>query len=276
MTPHRSLMPPSNASSFDSGLNVLFLSAFPLVLWLFRDSAANIIVAVIGIILFAVALRLISSGQKIQNLYDAAEMAHKPRLPRKIIGSVLIGIVVAILAGSQSQSLLFPAAMGAVALGLSLTTFGLDPMKDKGLDNPEVLAKIEIAEFQAQIEEELSELAERVADLGDAQLTMQTDAARTLAVQIARSFATSASDLRQMRKPFAKFIAILGSEIARLEAAWHGDEGRFARHRYSAKLQVLADSFAERARRGGVKSGRDVFEMEADMLLGRMPQENAA
>ncbi|MFZ7091605.1 hypothetical protein [Primorskyibacter sp. 2E233] len=276
MTQKRKNLTNLGGAAIDPGLNILFLAAFPLVLWLFQDSTLGIVTALIEMLLFAVALRLISSGQKIQDAYNAAEVAHRPRVPRKVIGSLLIGVMVMILAGMHYDTLIFPLMIGGVALGLSLTSFGIDPLQDKGLDNPEVLARIEAAEYLVQTEDTLIELSERVAELGDADLTLQTDAARDLATRIARAFSSDARDLTRLRKPMAKFIEILSTEITRLEEAWHGEDYFFARRRYVAKVKILAESFEERARRGGVKSGRDVFDMEADMLLGRMPQENAA
>ncbi|WGW05337.1 hypothetical protein [Tropicibacter oceani] len=263
-------------TSFDPGLNVLLLAAFPLVLWLFQDSAVSIVIAVIEMALLATALRLIATGQKEQRDYDAAAVAIKPRLPRKTLGSLLIGVMVLILAGMHFDSLLLPLLLGLIAFGLGVMAFGLDPMQDKGLDDPDVLARLEAADYVDLVEEILIELSERVAVLGDTELTLRTDAARNMATRITRALSSDLRVLARLRKPISKFIEIFGNEVDRLEASRNALDFAFARRRYLAKIQVLAESFEDRARRGGVKSGRDVFDMEADMLLGRMPRESAA
>ncbi|WP_425101667.1 hypothetical protein [Tropicibacter sp. S64] len=264
------------SGNLDPGLNVLFLAAFPLVLWLFQGSSAAVVVALVEMGLFAAALRLISSGHKVQRAYEQAEVAYRPKVPRKVLGSLLIGVMVMILAGMHFHTLMFPVLLGFFAFGLGLSAFGLDPMADKGLDNPEVLARLEAADYIELVNDTLIELSERVAALGDAELTVRTDGVRNMASRVVKAMSGNRQDLRRMNKPVDKFIEILSTEIGRLEQVWGGENTAFARRRYLAKLQVLADSFEERARRSGVKSGRDVFDMEADMLLGRMPQETAA
>ena len=114
-------------SGFDSGLNVLFLASFPLILWFFQGSAVLLVTAVIQMALFSGALRLISRGQKLHRAYDAATVAHRPRLPRKILGSALIGLMVLILAGHHFVSLAGPMVLGLTATGLSIAAFGPDP-----------------------------------------------------------------------------------------------------------------------------------------------------
>ncbi|WP_136439866.1 hypothetical protein [Pacificoceanicola onchidii] len=265
-----------DAASLDPGLNILFLAAFPLVLWLFRDTSGAVLVAVVEVALFAFALRLISAGHRIQREYEEAEVAYRPRLPRKVVGSLLIGVMVAVLAGMHFSNAIPPLLLGALAFGLGLSAFGIDPMQDKGLDNPEVLARLEAADYVELVNDTLIELSERVAVLGDAEMTLKTDATRNMASRVVKALSGSREDLRRLRKPVDKFVEILSTEIGRLEVDLGGETAAFARRRYLAKLKVLADSFEERARRSGVKAGRDAFDMEADMLIGRMPQENAA
>lgn len=265
-----------DAASLDPGLNVLYLAAFPLVLWLFRESGAAFIVAVVEMTLFAFALRLISSGHRIQREYDLAEVAYRPRLPRKVLGSALIGVMVAVLAATHFSAAVIPLLLGLFGFGLGLSAFGIDPMQDKGLDNPEVLARLEAHDYLELVNDTLFELSERVASLGDAELTLQTDATRNMASRVVKALSGNREDLRRLRKPVDKFVEILSTEVGRLEQEWVGDSAAFARRRYLAKVKVLADSFDERARRTGVMAGRDAFDMEADMLIGRMPQENAA
>ena len=124
-------------AGMEPGLGVLFLAAFPMVLWLFQGSAVALFSAMLQFGLLGLALRLVARGQEITRAYHAARVAHRPKLPRKVIGSVLIGLVVFILAGHQFHALTVPLLCGIAATGLSIAAFGVDPMKDKGLDDPE-------------------------------------------------------------------------------------------------------------------------------------------
>ncbi len=263
-------------NNVDAGLNVLFLAAFPLVLWLFQGSVALLATALVQMFLLAAGLRMISRGQAIQRDYDAARMAHRPRLPRKVLGSVLIGIVVLILAGHQFHSLALPLLFGVLATTLSIAAFGFDPMKDKGLDDPVLTAQMKADRFLATTEQDLASAAHRVAGLGDADLTRQTEALQDSVMRLLRTAAADIEKLNKLRKPALKLVEILSVELDRLENCWEGEDYLFARRRYGAKLDVLAESFAARLHKMQARSGQDAFDMEADLLIDRMPVESAA
>ncbi len=267
---------PSDAPVFDSGLNVMFLAAFPLVLWLFQGSLTGIATALLEMGLFSIALRLISRGQDIQLSFELAPVAKAPKFPRKIVGSFLIGLVVLILAGHHFPSLSAPIMIACVATGLSLMAFGLDPLKDKGADNPELLNRIAAEHAWDQADDSLSQITDRIARLDDADLTLKSDATRAMVVRLMRSFGTDPRDLSKISKLVTKFTDILRTETDRLEAAWYGDDHLFARRRFVLKLDVLSESFETHARDGSQRSGRDAFDLEADLLLDRMSQESAA
>lgn len=267
---------PNNDTSFDSGLNVMFLAAFPLVLWLFQGSLQGIATALLQMGLFSVALRLISRGQDIQRSYNMAQVAKPPKLPRKLIGSALIGVVVLILAGHHFVSLAIPAVLGIGAMALSITAFGTDPRKPKGLDNPELLNKLAAEHAWDKAEDTLCQITDRVSQLEDAELTRQAEAACNIVMRLMRTFGTQPQDVQRIKKLVDKFTQIMGDEVARLEAEWHSDTYVFARKRYTLKIDTLRKSFESHARTGSERSGRDSFDFEADLLLDRMPRESAA
>lgn len=263
-------------TGFDSGLNVLFLACFPLVLWFFQGSTALLVTAIVEMALFSFALRLISRGQKIQRAYDEATVAHRPRFPRKVVGSVLIGLMVFVLAGHQFVSLGIPMLLGGLATTLSIAAFGPDPWKDKGLDNPEVIARMEADHMIQASEKRLKSLANRVEQLGDADLRLRTEASCDMAGRLLRALGHDPALTQKLQKATGKFAEILETEIGRLEESWEGDDYLFARRRFVAKLQVLGESYEERVRKmGGTRRG-DAFDFEADILLDRMRKDSAA
>ncbi|MBS0125587.1 hypothetical protein [Thetidibacter halocola] len=260
----------------EAGLGVLFLAAFPLVLWLFQGSAVALLSALVEFMLLALALRLIAQGQAVTRAYDAARVAYRPKLPRKLMGSTLIGLVVLILAGHQFPTLLWPLACGLMAFLLSVLAFGIDPMKDKGLDDPAELQRLQHKALITEVETTLAEVVSRVAGLNDADLTRRSRAATETVLRLMRASAQEPAQLDQLRKPLTTVTRILGEEVMRLESDWEGAQQPFARRRYVAKLSLLVEKFQDLAFRGGVRVGRDAFDMEADLLLERMRGDSAA
>lgn len=266
----------SDAANFDSVLNVMFLAAFPLLLWVFSGSFSGVATAVMQIWLFSLALRLISRGQKAHDAYDAAEIAARPRLPLKLIGSGLIGVLVVLLAGHTFDNLLLPFAMGLGATGLAIAAFGIDPLKDKGLDNPDVIARMEQDALLDEIEHKLAIAADQVAALEDPEVIRRTEVAREMILRMLTDATQQPESFATIRKPVQTFATMLSAEVLRLLASAEGPEFDYARRRYMAKLQVMTGSFRKHARKKGFQVGRDAFEREADNLLTRMPRESAA
>jgi hypothetical protein len=257
-------------AQLDSGLNFMFLAAFPLLLWIFEASFAGIATAIALIWILSLALRLISVGQHIQFDYERADVARAPRVPRKFIGSVLIGLVVVMLAGHKFNSLVLPFLAGGAACFLSLAAFGLDPRRDKGTEKSHEMATLE------QAEDDMVALADRVAALDDAELTLKIEAARERIMRPIRAGSDDHRTLARIAHPVKKVTEMLCREVTQLETDWTEGGRSFARRRFLAKLDVLSDGFEALALKCGVRGARDVFERQADILIDRMPTESAA
>lgn len=254
----------------DSGLNFLFLAAFPLLLWVFHASFAGIATAIGLIWVLSLALRLISVGQKLHYDYEQSVVARAPRIPRKLIGSLLIGLVVLVLAGHKYDSLWVPMIAGILGVVLSLGAFGLDPRRDKGAERERQMAEL------AAAEDAMALLADRVAAMGDPALTLKIEEARRLVLRPMRQCTDDPKTCRRLAKPVHKLIALLSTEINRMERDWAGQGKPFARKRFVAKLEVMIESYEAFAVHSGVRGARDSFEREADLLIDRMPQDSAA
>ena len=92
-------------------------------------------------------------------------------------------------------------AMGVLATALSLAAFGMDPLKDKGINDPEVLARQESDGMIAGVDQQLKLLSDRVAALGDADLRLRTDAAREMVTRLLRALVQDTTVTTKRLKP---------------------------------------------------------------------------
>jgi hypothetical protein len=268
----------------DSGLNLLFLATLPMLLWLFRGSLAGVAGALALLATLWLALRLVADGQRRQEAYDAATTARRPRLPRKILGSLLLALVALLLAGQQFAGLAGPMAAGAAALLLSLLAFGPDPLRDKGCPNAAALPRplsgeAAQAEETAQamaIEARLSRVVNRLDPLGDADLLRRSEALRLAVTRPLREQIGNPRLFARILALAERLAEILETEARRLHAAQGGSDQRFARRRFVAKLEALAETFEARAAKAVSPACSDAFDVEAQRLLARMPRETAA
>ena len=260
----------------DSGLNILFLAAFPLISWLFQGSFAGAATALIMLWVFSLALRLISKGTQLHHAYDAAPDAQAPRIPRKLIGGFLIGAMVVILAGHKIDSLFLPMVIGGMAFALSIIAFGLDPMRDKAPRNAQSLVRDRAEVALERADHQLAQVADQVAMLEDAEITRRTEASRQAIMRMMRSFMRDPEAVLRIAKPVDKFTEMLRAEAKRLLSSQASESAAFVRRRYIAKLDVMTQSFERSARKARAANDEDGFELEADLLLDRMPPRETA
>ncbi|EBA06424.1 hypothetical protein [Sagittula stellata] len=266
---------PLEAPNYDSGLNILFLAAFPLFAWMFEGTFSAMATAMVELWVLTVALRMIAHGTRLHAIYRVTPGARAPRIPRKILGSLLIGMMITVLAGHRFHDLVVPLMIGICGFGLSIAAFGPDPMRDKTdtrADESRQIADIALE----HIDHRLATIADRIAMLEDAEITRRTEAARTQVLRLMRSFARDPQSLARLTRPVDKFISLLDAESNRLCDARSGEGVQFARRRYIAKLDVMMESFETSARKTRVRGDKDAFEVEADLLLDRMPANTAA
>ncbi|WP_047996966.1 hypothetical protein [Puniceibacterium sp. IMCC21224] len=257
------------------GLVVLYCAACPMLFWLFHGTAANVLATVLLLALFAAALWLLAQGQRICEAYDTAEIARRPRLPRKIIGSGLIGLLVTFLASAQMDGILSAMGVGLLATMLAVAAFGLDPMSDKGTDDPEILLRHRAAEMTDAADRSLARLVSDVTKLDDEDLIRSTDAARRSMMTLVRALAGNPAALRGLRKPLVKVLELALDEGALLVDAWDGPHRDQARIRYVTRLGALTRAFELRARQRALVR-HDAFGLETDLLIERMNRETAA
>ena len=106
-----------------------------------------------------------------------------------------------------------------------------------------MLAKMETDSVIAATEAQLRALSGRIAELGDADLRLRTQAACDMSTRLIRALAQDTRLTSKLIKPTQKFTEILEGEISRLEDSWEGEDYLFARRRYVAKLEVLSESY---------------------------------
>ncbi|MEQ5871523.1 hypothetical protein J4E08_16670 [Sagittula sp. NFXS13] len=274
---NRNMETPPSEAEIDSGLNILLIAALPLVAWLFEGTFSDVATAFMQLWLLCVAIRLIATGQRRHYAYTNTPGARAPRIPRKILGEVLLGLLVTLLAGHHFDSILVPLIIGGMAVGLGNAAFGTDPLRDKiplATASPDTGLQAQIA--TERTEHALTQIADRIAMLEDAELTRRTEAARHLVMRLLRSFTRDPESVLRLQRPMDKFISLLDAESNRLCMGNARESSAFARRRYIAKLEVMTESFETSARKIRVRGDKDAFEVEADILLNRMPSNTPA
>jgi hypothetical protein len=217
-------------------LGLLILAALPLVVWVLHGSE-SMQVSALGVgVMLVLAVRLIARGQRIERAYRAARMAHAPKVPRKVLGALMIGAVTGTLAYTRFDAAAVAVLLFAAGALLALAAFGTDPVRDKTAeDGPGRRDSVLIT-----LESALADAEARVVSLDDRLLLRETTAfGDHVAATLHRAAREDRSRLDRMLPLLDRIHDMLGAEVARLE---EGDRGPFAVRRYCGKLALMREA----------------------------------
>jgi hypothetical protein len=248
----------------------MVLATCPLILWLLDGTVAGFASALLVITLFATGLTCLSLGQKNHIAYDAVEVAERPRIPWKLIGSVLIALVIALLAAAKIDLGGIPLLFGCATFILCLVAFGLDPMRDKGMDNPAIRMRLANQKRYHHFDQRCEQMMIELSALDDDELCERVRMLVDTVMGLVSTIDFETPLLKQIAPALSKMLAKMEAETAALVDAANGDLSPFMRRKFLIKMQALADTFEARARRTGIAQGRDSFELQTHLLFDRM------
>ena len=256
-------------------LPLLMLAALPMLLWIFEGSLLALFGALFHLSLLAGAVMLIAQGHEAHEAYEAAKAARRPALPKKLIGSAMIGVLVFLLAATRFTDVLPPILLGIAAMLLGVAAFGADPLRDKGLDDPDYLAERRADALMTRADAALRDVVTRVSALGDPQLQTRTEAIHGASMRLLRALGSDPRRLLELEKPLMRFLALMENEAARLENGWRDSPERSGRF-YVTRLEALSVAFESGARQRRSRETPDVYALDTDLLVERMQREAAA
>ena len=248
----------------------MVLATCPLILWLLDGTVAGFASAVVIIALFAVGMLCLSVGQKRHIAYDEAEVARRPQIPFKLIGSGIVAMVVGLLATAKISAPGLPFLIGCAIFILCLVSFGLDPMRDKGMDDPRVRRRLKSQRIYEAFDDRFETLLITLSALHDDDLTERTRKTVHTVMGLIGTVNFETKLLQSLSGPLSKMLAKMEAETDALVAVSENGIPPFERRKYLVKMQALADAFEARARKIGVAEGRDNFELQAELLFDRM------
>jgi len=260
----------------DVPVGFMVLATCPLILWLLDGTVAGFASAILIIALFGVGLLCLSIGQKAHIAYDAQEIAARPKIPFKMIGSTIVALVVGLLATTKIAAPAVPMVIAMSTFILCLISFGLDPMRDKGMDNPVTKLRIMNTHLYQDFDDRCEEMLLTLARLQDDDLYERTRVTVNTVMGLLSTIDVTTPTLQRIAPSVTKLINKMQAEVTALVEAPRGSVTQFQRRKFLIKIQTLVDTFESRARKSGIGKGRDNFELQTDLLFNRMQRYHAA
>jgi len=252
--------------------NILFLPPVILVFLSLDDGAAALTVAILSGAILVLAAWLLREGLRAEAAYNARPIARRPALPRKMLSSVLTGIGIGLAATTGDGSILAAGLYGLIGIGLHVTAFGIDPLKDKRMEGIDTFQQDRVARVVDEAENLLEAMRGQIASLKDRKLDLAVARFQATARQMIRTVEEDPRDLTSARKFLGVYLMGARDASAKFADLYrrHGDEE--ARAEYEALLVDLEENFAARTEKL-LEGDRTDMDIEIKVLRDRLQRE---
>lgn len=256
----------------DARVNVLFIPPIPLVFMSFNDGALGLTLGLCAAGLMFLAAWLLREGLRAEAAYDARKVARRPAFPRKITASLLTGLGVAVAAFKNEPGVIAPILFGAVATALHGLTFGIDPLKNKGMEGIDTFQQNRVARAVEAAEAHLSAMSDAVKRANDRQVEARVERFQASARELFRTVEEDPRDLTGARKYLTVYLQ--GARDATVKFADIYSRGRddHARGDYLSLLDDLEANFTARTRKM-LLDDRSDLTVEIEVLRDRLQRE---
>jgi 5-bromo-4-chloroindolyl phosphate hydrolysis protein len=252
-------------------VNALFLLPFPFLISAFRGDPFQLALNLLCFAALMLAAWLTRDGVLAEEQFAARKVARKPAIPRKIFGSVLTGLGLA-LAGLADGSLANALVFGMLGFGLHSLSFGIDPLRDKGIDSADRFQSDRVARAVDEAEKHLSAMSQAITRAGDRKLETRVDQFAATARQMFRTVENDPRDLTAARKFLGVYLTGARDATIKFADLYARRRDATARDDYVALLDDLEWNFASKTETLLLDDRTDL-DVEIGVLRDRLARE---
>lgn len=255
--------------------NLLFLLPFPFIVSAFRSDPLGLALNLGAFGALILSAWLTREGLLAEEAYEARNVARRPAIPRKIFGSVAMGLGLG-LAGIADGSLVNATVFAALGVVLHFLSFGPDPLKDKGLAGLSGAQRVDSDRAERAVrgaEAVLGEMAAAIRRTGDPQLEARVDRFAATARKMFRTVEQDPRDLAAARKFLGVYLTGARDATWKFADLQARSRDPKARGDYLALLDDLERNFASKTDTLLLDNRTDL-DIEIGVLRERLEREN--
>lgn len=264
--------PQRKRSRAGARINLLFFAPLPLAVAAFRAEPTGMAMYLVALGLLLLAAWMTREGVIAQDAYDARKIARKPAFPRKSAGSLLTGLGL-LLAGLAGDNGLGTAALfGVLGTVLHGLAFGLDPMKDKGIEGIDDFQTDRVARAVENAEETLKSMMGAVERGGDREVIRRTEKFQDTARAMFRTIEEDPRDLTAARKYIGVYLGGARDAAVKFADLYSRRPTPEVKSDFMAFLDDLDQNFAARTETLLVDD-KSQLDIEIEVLRDRLRRE---
>jgi 5-bromo-4-chloroindolyl phosphate hydrolysis protein len=253
--------------------NILFLSAFAFLFPAFGDAPDAMLMGLVAGGLLILSAFMAREGLKARAAWEARKVARRPALPRLLFSAAATGAAL-FVGGVIAHGLSLYAGLYAVAgVILHVGAFGLDPLRDKGMEGLDPFQTDRVARAVAEAEAHLAAMKDAILRAGDRGLETRVERFATSARALFRQIESDPGDLTAARKYLSVYLQGARDATAKFADHWARARDPQARTDWEALLTDLETTFADRSK-ALLANDRTDLDIEIGVLRDRLKMEN--
>lgn len=252
--------------------NVLFFVPVPLAIRAFFGDASQLALNLIAFGTLLLAAWLTREGLKAHEAYDARKVAKRPAFPRKMAASVLTGAALFIAGFASGGFGLAPVVFAVAGTVLHGLAFGLDPLKDKGVEGIDAYQQSRVARAVDEAEDHLKAMQDAILRARDRQMESRVERFATTARDLFRTVEEDPRDLTAARKYLGVYLLGARDATAKFADIYARTRDAQAKADFEALLTDLEQNFAAR-NKTMLLADRSDLDIEIDVLRERLARE---
>jgi hypothetical protein len=252
--------------------NLLFVPAVLVAALSLGAGPAGLVLGLVAGGVLTLAAWLLREGLRAEAAFNARTVARRPVMPRKMLASALTGVGVALSALSGGTEVLGAVLYGVAAAGLHVAAFGLDPLRDKGMEGVDTFQQSRVARVVEEADAYLRSMKDQIAQLGDRTLDLRVATFQALARKMIRTVEEDPRDLTEARKFLTVYLMGARDASVKFADVWKRTKDPQARADYEALLTDLETNFAARTEKM-LEGGKEDLDIEIKVLRDRLQRE---
>ncbi|MEO3416313.1 5-bromo-4-chloroindolyl phosphate hydrolysis family protein [Roseovarius sp. CAU 1744] len=253
-------------------VNLLFLAPLPLIWQAFASGPVGLALNLLALGTLLMAAWMTREGILAQEAYEARKVARRPGFPRKMAGSVLTGLGLALAGFAAGGGIVAPVIYGVLGTVLHGLAFGLDPMKDKGLEGVDQFQTDRVARAVEKAETHLAAMSDAIRRAGDRQAEARVERFQVSVRDMLRTVEDDPRDLTAARKYMGIYLVGARDATAKFADIYARSRSAAAKSDYMMLLTDLEENFVAKTQKL-LADNRTDLEIEIDVLRDRLRRE---
>lgn len=252
--------------------NVLFVPGVVLAFLSITAPALQMAAGLAGAASLILGAWLLRDGLKAEAAYDGRKVARRPAIPRKIFAAIACAAGAGLAVWRSEPGLLAPLIFGGAAGVLHLGAFGIDPLRDKGMEGVDTFQQDRVARVVDEAESYLSGMADAVRRAGDRQVEARVDRFAVKVREMIRTVEEDPRDLTAAKRFLGVYLMGARDAAVKFSDIYARKPDRAAKSDFMMLLTDLEESFDKKIDKLMLDNNEDLA-IEIDVLRDRLKRE---